>query len=242
MGLIPQPSLTRDDGRPLPPPRLRRRVHGTRDIDTFLAVGQRCRRNLETALERVGQPLRAQRAVLDFGCGCGRTLLWLSDLAPEARLVGTDTDRRAIRWCRRHLPFAEFTINGDEPPLPYADAEFDFAYAISVFTHLDEERQFQWLAELRRVVQPGGILIVSLHNAKTWSDRLPAEGEETLAREGVLFMRDDYWRRSFPSWYQTAIHTPTYVKDRYRRYFDVVEHLPRGLNRDQDLVVMKRRP
>ena len=46
-------------------------------------------------------------------------------------------------------------------PLPYADGQFDLVYAFSVFTHLTERMQHEWIAEVRRVLAPGGLLLFS---------------------------------------------------------------------------------
>jgi len=69
---------------------------------------------------------------------------------------GSDYNPRLVRWCRESLPFADFRVNGLQPPLPYADGELEFVYAISIFTHLTEALQDAWLQELARVLAPGG--------------------------------------------------------------------------------------
>ena len=56
------------------------------------------------------------------------------------------------------MPRSTFEANNALPPLLFPDCAFDLVFAISVFTHLDEQYQLAWLAELRRVAQPGAIL------------------------------------------------------------------------------------
>ena len=58
-----------------------------------------------------------------------------------------DINPKAVEWCRSHLDFAEVALNEIEPPLPYPAQMFDFVYALSVFTHLDEDLQHAWLRE-----------------------------------------------------------------------------------------------
>ena len=67
---------------------------------------------------------------------------------------------------RNNLKFAKFTTNGVTPPLEYEDSEFDFVYAVSVFTHLDDTLQFQWLLKLRRILRTEGILILTVYHQK----------------------------------------------------------------------------
>jgi SAM-dependent methyltransferase len=103
--------------------------------------------------------------ILDFGCGCGRTLLWLAPWAERTELDGTDIDRDAISWCRGSIRFARFAMNDPLPPLPYPEKSFDLVYLISVFTHLTEDLQLLWLEELRRVSRPGGYVLVTLRGS-----------------------------------------------------------------------------
>src|SRR5262245_16281310 len=112
------------DGRVLPPALLRFKVRGSPSGERFSRIGRDCANDIAAALTRVGRPLSEFRRILDFGCGCGGTLVWLRDLAPDAALDGTDIDASAIEWCRANLPSAAFATNAARPPLGYADAQF----------------------------------------------------------------------------------------------------------------------
>ena len=226
-----------ESGFPLPPARLRFRVAGRRGAASFLEVGRRCRDDLEAALSGVGRPLGSFERILDFGCGCGRTLAFLPDLG--ASVQGCDIDAQAIRWCARNLPFAEFRVNGPEPPAPYEDGAFDLVYAISVLTHLPEELGLRWLEDLRRMTSPGGIVVVTIHGRATWN-KLTAEETETVERNGFLFRRDDSWSAIFPEWYQTSFHSPEYVRRRFGERFEILDIVEAGMNDKQDVVVMRR--
>lgn len=168
-GDTPQ-SLTAADGLPLPPPRLRVLVSGTPDVPYFLSSGQAQTDLLIALLQRHGADVRDMGALLDFGCGCGRLARWWSTLAgPE--IHGCDYNATLAAWCREHLPFMQAQVNDLEPPLPYAKQSFDFVYALSIFTHLPDRLQNAWLAELGRVIRPGGHLFLSVHGADV-TDRL----------------------------------------------------------------------
>ncbi len=227
------------EGRVLPPALLRFKVRGSPSGHAFTAIGRACARDIREALRVAGRDLATFHSVLDFGCGCGGTLVWLKDLAPTATLSGTDIDRSAIDWCRSNLPFARFGANDALPPLDYADASFDLVFAVSVFTHLDEEFQFRWLEELRRILAPGGICLITLHGPGSWNE-MPVHDEATLTSRGFVFVRTDVTRGLFPDWYQTAFHTRGYVEHRFARYFDIVGFVPRGMANHQDVVVLQR--
>jgi SAM-dependent methyltransferase len=224
----------------VPPSWLRFRVGGSAELAHFLAVGERTARDIRAALEQAGVEAAGFADVLDFGCGCGRTLLWMArDADPGRRWHGTDIDAEAIDWCRAHLDFARFAVNPALPPLDAPERAYDFIYAISVFTHLDAGRQDAWLAELRRVTRPGGVVLLTVHGEGCAED-LPEESRLALRRDGFLFARVGSTSGLFPDWYQSAYQTPEDVRRRFGRHFRVLAHIPRGVNGHQDAVVLRR--
>jgi ubiquinone/menaquinone biosynthesis C-methylase UbiE len=223
----------------LPGASLRYRVHGTPEIESFLRVGRQCYQDLEAALARHDRKLASFQNILDFGCGCGRTLLWLQPQAQTSQLYGTDIDSQAIAWCQHQLDFATFSLNSAAPPLSYSAEKFDLIYAISVFTHLDEAVQFLWLEELKRIVKPGGLLLLTVQGQACWKNLQPKLASQ-VTETGFLFIASNVMQGIFPDWYQETYHTQAYVLDRYSRYFEILDYLPQGLNRHQDLVLLKK--
>jgi SAM-dependent methyltransferase len=217
----------------------------------FLQSGQRSLDDLEQALRAVGDTLSAHERILEFGCGCGRIMRWMEDLGAGCTLVGTDIDARAIEWASENLPFARFDVNQGLPPTGYSDGEFDLVVNHSVFTHLDERYQDLWLAELQRIVSPGGLLVLSIHGEHAFrvterelqaDSAQQREWRERLEREGILYIADDaYVGSAFPDFYHSAFHAPWYVFEHWNRWFDVLAYLPRSSLDFQDQVVLRRR-
>jgi SAM-dependent methyltransferase len=112
-------------------------------------------------------------ALLDFGCGCGRIARWFADLA-RPQVHGCDYNSELVEWCNSNLAFMRARTTELAPPLPYAERSFDFLYAFSVFTHLSVELASSWLAELGRVVRPGGLMWFTIHG-ESYRDRLLPE-------------------------------------------------------------------
>jgi SAM-dependent methyltransferase len=224
---------------PLPPPNLRERVHGAQDAESFLLVGQNCMRDVVAGLKTIGRDLASFHRILDFGCGSARTLRWFADRSHSHSLYGTDIDGEAIAWCQQNLPIATFSKNDALPPLQYPSAEFDLIYAISVFTHLDEDYQFQWLAELTRICKRKGIVMLTLHGDFLHTPLSP-QLRWLLKTKGFAFVQEYLWKDVFPDWYQNSYHTREYIYKWYPRFLRIVSYLPRGLNNQHDLVILQK--
>jgi SAM-dependent methyltransferase len=66
-----------------------------------------------------------------------------------------------IVFCRREVKYGNFELTAAMPPLPFPEERFDLIYAYSVFSHLAESVADRWIDELRRVLRPGGALILT---------------------------------------------------------------------------------
>jgi SAM-dependent methyltransferase len=162
-----------------------------------------------------------------------------------------DIDPDAIRWTQAHIPWARTSVNRELPPLASEDAAFDLIYCHSVFTHLDRGYQDAWLAELRRVLRPGGTAVLSVSGEhpfaeleRTWREAGADPGplRRTFREQGFLHIREDSWRDGpFPDFYHSTFHSPTYVLDRWGKFFDVRAYVFRGALDFQDLVLLERR-
>ncbi|MFI6144710.1 class I SAM-dependent methyltransferase [Streptomyces sp. NPDC051109] len=110
-----------------------------------------------TWLAGVGRSAR----VLDYGCGYGRTMAELSDHGFRD-VSGADLSPALVDRGRRSRPDLRFTVLEDPPGLPYPPASFDLVLLFAVLTCVpDDAAQRELVAELVRVLAPGGLLYVS---------------------------------------------------------------------------------
>jgi len=220
---------------PVPPAQLRKRVHGVEDRASFKLVGEAVAEDLFEAI-RTRERLGPQSRLLDFGCGCGRVMIYFRGLQ-SGLLYGTDIDQQAIAWCKENLAeFASFAVNGEFPPLPFDDGFFDLIFSISIFTHLPEAMQTVWLEELKRVSKPGALVLLSVHG-----EHLAPEGKakDQLMRTGFLYVTGNA-TDGLPDFYQTTFHAEHYIRDHWGKFFKIEAILKRGINDHQDLVVCRR--
>src|SRR5205085_7059308 len=143
---------------------------------------------------------------------------------------------KLIRWCREHLPFGQFDVNGLEPPLPYAEHQFDVVYAVSVFTHLTEPLQHEWMAELRRVVKPSGLVLFTTRG-DSWAWKLSPEERSRYDRGDLVIRYGDVPGTNLCA----AFHPWRYVHERLAAGFIVTESLPAALTDGaQDIHIAER--
>ena len=113
--------------------------------------------------------LARERRVLDVASGEGYGSALLAQTARE--VVGLDAAVEAIAHAqltyrgRGNLRF----VGGDCARLPFADAAFDLVVSFETIEHITAQREF--LGEVRRVLAPDGILLLSSPNKAEYSDR-----------------------------------------------------------------------
>jgi SAM-dependent methyltransferase len=120
------------------------------------------RARYEWALSMVTGP------VLDIACGTGHGSALLAE---RFEVTGVDKDPGAVERARSRTK-ATF-LQADVPPLPFEDNRFATVVSFETIEHIDDDSGF--VKELRRVLQPGGSLIVSTPNRLVCSPNTPPD-------------------------------------------------------------------
>jgi SAM-dependent methyltransferase len=113
-----------------------------------------------------GRHLRKDMDILDLGVGGGRTTPYLSELANK--YVGLDYAEGMVEACRRRFPELTFHHADAADLSPFGDTSFDavvFSFGGIDYLTPPAKRE-RCLAECRRVLRPGGVLIISRHNPR----------------------------------------------------------------------------
>jgi SAM-dependent methyltransferase len=203
-----------------PPDRLATRVGGS--ADGYREIAEFHRERILSLLP-AGWTWEGKR-VLDFGCGPGRTLSEFSRLAPDAEFFGCDIHDESIAWAREHLGHLTFVKNGERPPLELPSGSFDLVYGISVFTHLTEHWA-AWLAEIHRLLRPGGLGIFSFLGEAMWQPFGAGELADWVDDEtGMLSTR---LGRSWDEGGPNVFHSEWWLREHWGRGFEIVELRPR---------------
>ena len=236
-------AVLRHDGTVLPPPKhMQIRVVGGY-VSGFIESGFSICDDLNGVLSVGGKSLGDFERILDWGCGCGRTTRALKTLMPQKDIWGSDIDPEAIAWLQKaYSPkYGQFRLAPHAPPLPFEDGFFDFVFGISVFTHLPEDMQFGWLAEMQRITRPGGYLIMTTSGEGNYS-KLPDELRRKVEEKGFFYLDGGYGQSiSLPAFYQNTFHSLDYIRREWAKYFDILDMQPTRMQRHQDTILMRRR-
>lgn len=106
--------------------------------------------------------------VVDVGSGSGQLLRRIGRDHPTAQLVGVDPDERMLDAARRTAGHSRVATvrtarweRGYAEEIPMADGTVDRVLSSLMFHHLDEAARTAMLAEVRRVLKPGGSLVLA---------------------------------------------------------------------------------
>lgn len=211
--------------------------------DVYLETGYWEILRLFQILEHFSINLRTIGSIYELGCGTARLLRHFRCIE-GVRLVGSDVNPEMIEWCQKNLPEIEFYHNELKPPLTFAqDNSFDLILASSVFTHIPLDTQELWLAEMQRILRPGGIFICSVlgkfHSSTLLSNHqlqeLETKGSFTLTSEDANATYST--RLGGSSW--DIIQTRAEIIKVFGSYFQIIDYIP-GV---QDfLVLLKPNP
>ena len=112
-------------------------------------------------LDEFAASVRGRGGVLDVGCGsAGHVTRYLADQGVDA--AGVDLSPKVIEVARRYQPGLKFEV-ADMRELPAADGSLAGIIAFYSVIHLPAGQVPAALAEFRRVLAPGGMLLIAMH-------------------------------------------------------------------------------
>jgi cyclopropane fatty-acyl-phospholipid synthase-like methyltransferase len=154
--------------------------------------------------------VRAGSSVLDLGCGAGMLALLKRK---RITLTGVDLSPECAQAARRNG--YDSTLSAELSHLPLPDSSFDYVVSLDVIGHVGFEEKDAVIAEIRRVLRPGG---VTMHGIECTDRSAQKSYEEMSADELRRFVEVD----GHVGLEEEQEHTA-----RFRRFFDHVASEPR---------------
>lgn len=218
----------------IPPPSLLYSISGYFNVDWYCKSGKECFCYMKRYLEELGIDIEKLESVLDFGCGCGRVI---QHLRFPSRLVGVDTNKLAIEWCKDNISFAEFYHIHPFSTLPFDNETFDFIYAISVFTHLTEELEKFWFEEIYRVLRYGGILLLTIRIEPSYLHPFTRKERKIFSEKGFVSLHPRY----AGTLYCNSFHSLEYIQKTLLSKFKLRSLIRKGAtDYKQDIVILEK--
>jgi SAM-dependent methyltransferase len=229
-----------------PPPDVAARI-GAENLLHYVMFGRAIFRGFEKALKKNFQKTFADfPAILDWGCGSARVARHVvADLGANSTLVGFDIDSFAVEWANVNVG-PHFKACGAQPPLDQPTNSVDLIYAYSVFSHLAEDNMTIWLAELARVLKPGGVglftvlsdnAMIALHAG------MPRATLEAWREQGIYDSAQNNQLESIGvsgDYYRNVWLTRSFIEKKLGDEFELVDFIG-CFHFYQDLVVVRRR-
>jgi len=111
------------------------------------------------------QYITPREKVLDLGCGNGR---FVEIFPKEVEYIGVDNSKKMIKIAKEKHPGIEFRV-ADVLSLPFPENFFDKIFTLSVVHHIPSQYlRLKCLKEIKRVLKPNGILILTVWNLNPW--------------------------------------------------------------------------
>jgi ubiquinone/menaquinone biosynthesis C-methylase UbiE len=208
-------------------------------------------------------PIDRTSILLDFGTGWGRIARAFMADVPASRIYAVEPFDYIID-ARRHNPYVSFIKSEPLPPLPLRNNLASHIVSWSIFSHFNKEYFDKWLQELGRVLQPGGLCVIStlgvhfLHQLEEarevkrsggeihfWLDLIlqrigdrPIEEIVDTIKSGQLFWlpSSQVARAEFAECFVTE----KYIARHHAKLFEVVSYASNG-ELAQDCIVLKKK-
>jgi SAM-dependent methyltransferase len=241
----------RENLGPVPPDRMVQAYSGSALAEQYIALGDA----LKSFLVAYGG-LQPDHKVLDVGCGVGLMARPLTSyLSPAGSYDGFDVILEPIEWCRLHYrAYPHFTFQradvynkhynptgrftGRDYVFPYPNDTFDMVVLASVFTHLLPDNLTNYLAQIARVMKPGGRCVItyfllnaeSLAQIESWLTAHPDPAERGMPGGlGFRWTYGDHCRLYSKDVPETAIaYSEGWIGAQYARYGLTIERTQYG--------------
>lgn len=135
------------------------------------------------------------KKVLDVACGEGYGSNILSEVADI--VVGMDINAETVQLANEKYGSTKLTyIVGSAEKLPFENESFDAIVSFETIEHISETAQENFLSEIKRVLRPNGLLVMSTPNKAIYTDAVngknPYHIKEFYTDEFIAFVKDKF--------------------------------------------------
>lgn len=179
-------------------------------IRDYLADGWRTLSELMLVMDKLDQPLPRVSSFLEFASGYGRFTRHLVKVLP-GRVACSDVMPGSMEFAREQFGVEAF-YSSFEPEAIAFPRRYEVVFVLSLLTHLPIEVWGRWLKVLAGAVEPGGVLIFTMHNEDVLRDQLGVTFDES----GYSFLPSSESPSLKANQYGTSLATAKVVAEQIR--------------------------
>ncbi len=218
------------------------------NLQHYFHVGESALECINTALSAIGKSPEVIRTILDLPSGYGRVLRILKAAFPYAKITACDLDRSAVDFCAEKfnaLPVysSKFISNIFFP------GTFDLIWVGSLFTHLDSGDWLSFLKLFNRILNPGGLLIITLHGPAVIQNITSNKNSYGLQAGELSSLLSQYSQQQFgyvdypgQAGYGISVSSPANTLQILQKYpsFKLLSYQERGWDDHQDVLSLQK--
>jgi SAM-dependent methyltransferase len=99
--------------------------------------------------------------ILDYGCGIGNNVKFLSEVFPDSEICGCDISAKSLEIAARSHPRVKFFLLDKNSPL---ENGFDLVFTANVFHHIPKQQRQDAVRQILEFLMPGGSAFIFEHN------------------------------------------------------------------------------
>lgn len=223
-------------------------------VGSYVQAGRSAMEAVRRGLEACGRTPAELGSVLDLGCGYGRVLRFMCREVEPDRITACDLDARAVAFCAAELGVRPLVSRPDLTEVAFES--YDLVWSGSLLTHLPERSSDAFLSLLPRILNPGGVAVVSFHGEHSLQalDRLYSGDHAAEAAEirhevedrgfsyrpyggpSVGYARDADYGMAWHRWDYLERRCALLCDDRLQ----ALAHFPRGWDDHHDVAILRR--
>jgi SAM-dependent methyltransferase len=217
------------------------------EVASYAERGRNVVSLVEETLAAAGKTIEDVERWLDFGCGYGRVLRFLLERVPPERVSASDVIAEGVEFCRSEFGVA--ALPSQLEPASVRLGSFDFVYAVSVITHLDERNSVDFLRLLGDSLTEGGIALFTTHGE--WSLAHPGhygpeyearteEIEAAVRERGIFYVPYDFASDDYGMTWHSREYVEATMAELHGAELRPLLFKPRGLDGHQDVFAYLR--
>lgn len=137
-------------------------------------------------------PLIKDKVVLDIACGSGYGTDYLAGRGAK-EVIGSDINEATVRRNQAYYHKTNLRFQAaDALKLPFENDKFDVVVSLETIEHFSEDKQNDFLKELKRVLKPEGLIVLSTPNAEASRVKNPWHLKELVKDEFSSLLKDNF--------------------------------------------------